>query len=86
LPPHLRKPTAPTGVSADPLLERDDGLIVGIEVKAAATVISSDFAGLPTLAEACKERFAYGVVLYDSVDVVLFGDRLSAVPLSCLWS
>jgi len=70
----------------DIVLERDDGLIVGIEVKAAATVKSSDFAGLRTLAEVCKERFAYGVVLYDSADVVPFGDRLSAAPLSCLWS
>ena len=69
----------------DIVLERDDGLIVGIEV-AAATVKSSDFAGLRTLAEACKERFAYGVVLYDNADVVPFGDRLSAAPLSCLWS
>jgi uncharacterized protein len=70
----------------DIVLERDDGLIVGIEVKAAATVKSSDFAGLRTLAEACQERFAYGVVLYDSAGVVPFGDRLSAAPLSCLWS
>ncbi len=69
----------------DIVLERDDGMIVGIEVKASATVRSSDFAGLRTLAEACKDRFAYGVVLYDSTDLVPFGDRLAAVPLSSLW-
>jgi len=69
----------------DIVLERDDGMIVGIEVKAAATVKSSDFAGLRTLAEACKERFAYGVVLYDSTDLVPFGDKLAAAPLSSLW-
>ena len=69
----------------DIVLERDDGMIVGIEVKAAATVKSGDFAGLRTLAEACKERFAYGVVLYDSTDLVPFGDRLAAAPLSSLW-
>ncbi|MBX9842970.1 MAG: ATP-binding protein [Xanthobacteraceae bacterium] len=69
----------------DIVLERDDGMIVGIEVKAAATVKSADFAGLRTLAEACKDRFAYGVVLYDSTDIVPFGDRLAAAPLSCLW-
>lgn len=69
----------------DIVLERGDGMIVGIEVKAAATVKSSDFAGLRTLAEACKERFAYGVVLYDSTDLVPFGDKLAAAPLSCLW-
>jgi len=70
----------------DIVLERDDGMIVGIEVKATATVKSGDFAGLRTLAEACKERFAYGVVLYDSADFVPFGDRLAAAPLSALWS
>jgi uncharacterized protein len=69
----------------DIVLERDDGMIVGIEVKASATVKSSDFAGLRTLAEVCKDRFAYGVVLYDSADLVPFGERLAAAPLSCLW-
>src|ERR1700722_18893297 len=43
----------------DIVLERDDGVIVGIEVKASATVKSNDFAGLRTLAQACKDRFAY---------------------------
>ena len=69
----------------DIVLERDDGMIVGIEIKASATVKSSDFGGLRTLAEACKDRFAYGVVLYDSTDFVPFGDKLAAAPLSCLW-
>lgn len=69
----------------DIVLECDDGRIVGIKIKASATVRSADFAGLRTLAEASKERFAYGVVLYDSADLVPFGDRLSAAPLSCLW-
>ena len=70
----------------DIVLERDDGMIAGIEVKAAATVRSGDFAGLRTLAEACRERFAYGVVLHDSADFVPFGDRMAAVPVSCLWA
>jgi predicted AAA+ superfamily ATPase len=70
----------------DIVLERDDGMIVGIEIKASATVKSGDFRGLRTLAEACKDQFAYGIVLYDSTDLVPFGDRLAAVPLSALWS
>ena len=70
----------------DIVLERDDGTIAGIEVKAAATVRSGDFAGLRTLADACKERFACGVVLYDSADFVPFGENLAAAPLSCLWA
>ena len=70
----------------DIVLERDDGRIAGIEVKAAATVMSRDFAGLRTLAEACRRRFAFGVVLYDSADFVPFDDNLAAAPLSCLWA
>lgn len=69
----------------DIVLERDDGLIAGIEVKASATVKPSDFAGLRTLAAACGDRFACGVVLYDSTDLVPFGDSLAAAPMSALW-
>ncbi len=70
----------------DIVLERDDGMIAGIEIKASATVKSSDFGGLRTLMGACGDRFAYGVVLYDGADVVPFGDGLAAVPLSSLWA
>lgn len=69
----------------DIVLERDDGMIAGIEVKASATVRSSDFAGLRSLAEACKRKFAGGVVLYDSTDFIPFGDKFAAAPLSSLW-
>ena len=70
----------------DIVLERDDGTVAGIEIKAAATVRSGDFAGLRTLSEASGERFACGVVLYDGAEFVPFGNRLAAVPLSCLWA
>lgn len=73
------------GREVDIVLERDDGMIAGIEVKASATVKASDFSGLRALAEACEDRFAFGVVLYDSADIVPFGDKLAAVPLSSLW-
>ncbi len=74
------------GREVDIVLERDDGTIAGIEVKASATVKASDFAGLRALAETCGDRFAFGVVLYDSADVVPFGERLAAAPLSSLWN
>ena len=74
------------GREVDIVLERDDGMIAGIEVKASATAKAGDFAGLRALAEACGNRFAFGVVLYDSADVVPFGDRLAAAPLSSLWN
>ncbi|WP_347271716.1 ATP-binding protein [Rhizorhabdus histidinilytica] len=70
----------------DIVLERDDGMIAGIEVKASATVKAGDFSGLRALSDACGDRFAFGAVLYDNTDVVPFGDRLAAVPLSSLWN
>ncbi|MDD2676377.1 MAG: ATP-binding protein [Methylacidiphilaceae bacterium] len=73
------------GREVDIVLERDDGMIAGIEVKASATVKAGDFGGLRALAEACGDRYVFGVVLYDGADVVPFGDRLAAAPLSCLW-
>lgn len=45
----------------DIVLERDDGTIVGIEVKASASVTTSDFLGLRKLMEACGKRFTFGV-------------------------
>lgn len=74
------------GREVDLVLERNDGQIAGMEVKASATVASGDFSGLRTLAEAYPERFVRGIVLYDGEEVVPFGDRLAAVPISCLWS
>lgn len=67
------------------MLERDDGIIAAIEVKARATLKAGGFAGLRALSEACGDRFAFGVVIYDSADVVPLGDRPAAVPLANLW-
>ena len=70
----------------DIMLERDDGMIAGLEIKAGATLKSGDFAGLRVLADLCGDRFAFGAVLYDNAHIVPFGKNLAAVPLSCLWN
>jgi uncharacterized protein len=73
------------GHEVDIVLERDDGTIMGIEVKASATVTAGDLSGLKKLVEAARDRFAFGVVLYDGDTIVPFGERLAAAPISCLW-
>jgi uncharacterized protein len=70
----------------DIVLERDDGAIVGIEVKASASVTTSDFSGIRKLAEACGKRFTFGILLYDGDTVVPFGPGLAAAPISSLWN
>ena len=70
----------------DIVIEDRRGRVVGIEVKASATVTTRDFAGLRRLSEACGDRFVLGLVLHDHGQVVPFGERLFAAPISALWS
>jgi hypothetical protein len=69
----------------DIVIEDQRGHIVGVEVKAAATVTAADFSGLRRLAESSGKRFILGLVLYDHDRVVPFGERLFAAPISTLW-
>ena len=73
------------GQEVDVLLESGMGQLVGVEVKASATVTSSDFKGLRGIAEAAGDRFVRGVVLYTGSQVIPFGERLYALPMSALW-
>lgn len=70
----------------DIVVEGPDGDVIGVEVKAAATVGVGDFKGLRKLAAACGKNFRLGAVLYDGDHVVPFGDRMVAAPVACLWS
>ena len=69
----------------DIVAEDLSGRVVGIEVKASATVRGEDFRGLRKLADAAGEDFRLGVVLYDGDRVFSFGDRFAAAPVSALW-
>ncbi|MYB12463.1 MAG: ATP-binding protein [Rhodospirillaceae bacterium] len=70
----------------DIVIEDGQGRIVGIEVKAAATVTSGDFSGLRRLAAGAGKKFVSGIVLYDGDRTVPFGEQMSAAPVSALWS
>ena len=70
----------------DLLLERDDGQVVGIEIKASKTVEDKDFKGLKVLKSVSCGVFCAGVVLYDGIDILPFGEKLWAIPISNLWS
>ena len=70
-------------VEVDIIIEQGREL-AGIEIKAAATVTSSDFKGLKKLREACGKQFATGVVFYDGETILPFGEKLFAVPVSLL--
>lgn len=69
----------------DVVVERPSGEIVGVEVKASATVRARDFSGLQHLRDQLGQRFAGGVVLYAGERTVPFGPKLWAVPVEGLW-
>ena len=74
-----------SGAETDIVIEQTSGAIAGVEIKAAASVNSTDFRGLRKLQKVVGDRFVRGVVLYDGETSLPFGDRFHAVPISRLW-
>ncbi len=69
----------------DFVLENERGQLIGVEVKAGATVSASDFLGLRALQQAVGERFVQGVLFYRGERALPFGEKLWAMPVSTLW-
>lgn len=59
--------------------------LVGVEVKAAATVKEGDLRGLKKLAGLAARQFKMGVLLYDGTETMPLADGIWATPLSTLW-
>ncbi|MEU7832082.1 ATP-binding protein [Nonomuraea sp. NPDC049129] len=70
----------------DGVLENNAGKIVAIEVKAAETVRGDDFRGLRLLKRRLGDRMLAGFVLYCGPESLSFGDGLSCLPVSALWT
>ncbi len=73
-------------LEVDFVLEHEDGRIVGIEVKANASVTGRDFRGLNRLAASAGKTFVQGIVLYDGEQTIAFAENMRAVPLPSLWA
>jgi predicted AAA+ superfamily ATPase len=80
---HLRTSTAS---EVDVVLEKPDGTVVAIEVKASATVAASDFRALELLRDGLGRQFRAGVVLYLGDQVLPSGDKLWLAPVRALWA
>jgi hypothetical protein len=72
-------------VEVDLIVEGPAGQLVGVEVKAAATVSTGDLRGLKKWSRLAGEHFRLGVLLYDGDETLPLGDGLWAAPLSTLW-
>ena len=72
-------------VEVDVVIENAANQLVGVEIKAAATVRESDLRGLRKLAGLAGDSFKMGVLLYDGDETMPLGDGIWAAPLSTLW-
>jgi uncharacterized protein len=69
----------------DLIAENAAGQLIGIEIKAAASVGTSDLRGLKRLASITGKRFKLGIIFYDGLETLPLGERVWAVPISTLW-
>jgi len=72
-------------VEVDVVIENAAGQLVGVEVKASATVKESDLRGLRKLATLAGDQFRMGLLLYDGDETMPLGDNIWAAPLATLW-
>lgn len=72
-------------VDVDVVIENAAGELVGVEIKATASVRQTDLRGLKRLANIAGDQFKLGVILYDGTETLPLGDRLWAAPISSLW-
>jgi uncharacterized protein len=73
------------GKEVDFVLEDDRGRLVGVEVKCANTIHSSDIANCNALQEACGSRLLRCIVLYTGAHSVRLAKNIIAMPISALW-
>lgn len=73
------------GVEVDLVLESGDGRVVGVEVKAGATVRAEDLRGLRLLERRLGADMAAGIVLCTAAEPRHLGGRLWIMPISVLW-
>ena len=69
----------------DFVIERNPDALVGVEVKASATVRQEDFKGLQRLQSVADKSFVGGALLYIGDKALPFSSRLMAIPISAFW-
>lgn len=70
----------------DFIIEKRNGDLIGIEVKNKTTVTYTDFKNLKLLESILHNKFIRGVVLYRGNKILPFEDKMTAMPISKLWT
>ncbi|MCO1581528.1 DUF4143 domain-containing protein [Crossiella sp. SN42] len=70
----------------DLLVELGAHRVIGIEIKATAAPKTDDAQHLTWLRDQLGEKFVHGVVLHTGPHIFPMGDRITAAPISTIWS
>lgn len=70
----------------DLVAQHHSGAAVGFEAKSSLSVNEAGFKHLKKLQAALGDQFSHGYLVYLGTQILPFGPRLSAIPLSTLWS
>ena len=71
----------------DFLVERDDGALLGIEIKAGSAIGKNDFKHMKWFQNnLAKNKDFIGIILYTGQHSASFGDNFWAIPFGLLWS
>jgi predicted AAA+ superfamily ATPase len=74
------------GDEVDLVLERDDGQVIAIEVKAGSRVGTGDFRGLRQLRDRLGTRLEAAILLYTGVHAYQHEGWIAILPLDRLWA
>ena len=74
------------GYEVDFVVEREDGGIVGFEIKTGTRIQGADMKGLAKLRDSLGAQFIGGIALYLGERSYTYADRLHVIPLDRVWT
>ncbi|MST64149.1 ATP-binding protein [Schaalia hyovaginalis] len=74
------------GDEVDLVIERDDGRVLAIEVKASERAPGSEFRGMAKLRDLLGDRFLGGIMMTAGKRSYTYQDRLHVIPIDRLWT
>ncbi len=74
-----------SGQEIDFIIERNDGKLIAVEVKATSKIDPSDFKHIKSFAEETGDKFLRGILFYTGSEIIPFAKNLFALPVNTLW-
>lgn len=74
-----------SGQEIDFIIERSDGKVVAVEVKAASKIAALDFKQIKIFADEIGKKFLRGFVFYTGKEAIPFAKNMFALPIEKFW-